>query len=171
MARTELNITYYPEGAKDLNDGITIGDLVKILIGESRRQNGALIRKAKLSVTVTCARCGRHRGSYQELDVHHKKPLWVYAMELVMAAPPQNYAQYRAMAEEMMLGRIRLGPECHSVENAEALCRKCHSQAEVKAYEKWKKHFSAPGRIVFGNKIGDHQRYLSEKIDYMPKWR
>lgn len=171
MARTELNITYYPKGAKDLDDGIAIGHLVKILIGESRRREATLINKTKLSISGTCARCGKRRGTYQELDLHHKKPLWVYAMELVMTHTPQTYDQYKAMWESMVLGEIKLGRECHDVTNAEALCRKCHGRVEVEIYEKWRKHFSTVRGVVFGNKIGDHQRYLSEKIEYMPKWR
>jgi|CXWK01.1.fsa_nt_gi hypothetical protein len=171
MARNELDITYYPKGAKDLNDGIAIGHLVKVLIGESRRRDQALIKKTKLTVSQTCGRCNRSRGPYQELDLHHKKPLWAYAMELVMADLPQTHDQYTAMWESMALGRIKLGKECHEAHNAEALCRKCHTRAEVEAFEAWKKHFIGRGRIVFGNKIADHQRYLSEKIEYMPKWR
>ena len=171
MARNELDITYYPEGAKDLNDGIAVGHLVKVLIGESRRREQSLISKTKLTISQTCARCNRHRGPYQELDLHHKKPLWAYAMELVMADLPQTYDQYRAMWESIALGRIKLGKECHEAHNAEALCRKCHSRAEVEAFDAWKKHFIGCGRIVFGNKINDHQPYLSERIEYMPKWR
>lgn len=171
MAQNQLDITYYPAGAKDLDDGIAIGHLVKVLICESRRREKTQFNKARLIVPDKCARCGCHRGTYQELDLHHKKPLWVYAMELVMAEMPQTHAQYRVMWESMVLGKTKLSGDYNEVDNIESLCRKCHSQAEVKAYEKWKKHFSARGRIVFGNKIGDHQRYLSEKIDYMPKWR
>ena len=172
MARNELKITYYPKGSKSLNDGISVGDLVKILVGEARRRHAALFKKVRLEAgSATCARCGAERGFYRELAVQHKKPIWVYAMELIMSAPPQNFAQYSEMARQMMLGKIALDSHCHEAGNVETLCAQCHSRSEIDAYDYWKGRFTASYRVVFGREQSAHQRYLSEPIEYMPKWR
>lgn len=172
MARNELKITYYPEGSKDLNDGIGVGDLVRILTGEARRRHAALFNKVRLTAgSVTCVQCGATRSLYRELAVHHKKPIWVYAMELIISAPPRNHEQYTEMAYQMMLGQIALDQHCHDTSNVETLCAKCHSRTETKTYDLWRKHFTDTYRVVFGNRASDHQQYLSEKIEYMPKWR
>lgn len=100
-----MEIFYYPEGAKTIEDRISVGDLVKALVGETRKKHAKEIKRARL-MSPTCQCCGERALQYRSLEAHHVKPLWVSALEIVMTAPPQNYQEYREMFYRILAGKF-----------------------------------------------------------------
>ena len=165
-----MEIFYYPEGAKTIEDRIGVGDLAKVLVGEARKKHAMKIKQARLT-SSTCQLCGKRALQYRSLEAHHIKPLWVSALEIVMAAPPQSYQEYREMFYEICAGKIAIPATCHAPEQFEVLCRDCHNVVESRSYKMWKEVFTAFHRLVWNIGDKDQHRLYIEPPDYWPKRR
>ena len=165
-----MEIFYYPEGAKTIEDRISVGDLVQALVGETRKKHAKEIKRARL-MSPTCQRCGERALQYRSLEAHHVKPLWVSALEIVMSAPPQNYQEYREMFYDILAGKIAIPATCHDADQFEVLCRNCHNLMESKSYKSWKEIFTGIHRLVWNIGDKDQRRLYIEPPDYWPRRR
>jgi 5-methylcytosine-specific restriction endonuclease McrA len=165
-----VEIFYYPEGAKTIEDRVSVGDLVKALVSETRKKHAKKIKRARL-MSPTCQLCGERALQYRSLEAHHVKPLWVSALEIVMTAPPQNHQEYREMFYNILAGKIAIPATCHDADQFEVLCRNCHNLLESKSYKSWKEIFTGIHRLVWNIGDKDQHRLYIEPPDYWPRRR
>lgn len=142
-----MNICYVPIGAESHNDVLNLNECMQVAIRYARRNKRAIEGKAEsLKSATICKQCGQFSG---RLEVHHIKPMWVYALELVLAHDPQSRRELAGLASEIQRGRKNI-LQCHDRNNLLPLCPPCHDVVGDKADEQWKSHFQRVPRLFFG---------------------
>jgi hypothetical protein len=160
-----MDIFYYPDSAITIEDRLSVGDIVKGLVAYSRKKK-TFKTQEKRYMSSTCEECGNSPFYSHRLHKHHIKPIWVYALEYVMEAPPNSFEEYTDMVHAAHLGRIVIGSECHDPPNIKILCAKCHAKAESETNLCWKEYFTGCYRLVWsGSKREDHEQYVK-----VPDW-
>jgi len=135
-----MNIIFYPAETRQKGLSIDIGCIVDALIQRNRTHNTPRgWRRIKLLAAAgQCQICGTLEG---RVAIHHVKPIWVYALSLVLSNPPQNHEQSNEMVWEAILDRIAIDPACDENGNLQVLCAKCHKKAESEATKHWRQYF------------------------------
>ena len=144
-----MNICYVPVGAKTHNDVLNLNECMQVAIRYARRNKTAIESKTQsLKGVKICTQCQKVNKYF---EVHHIKPMWVYALELVLTNRPQNRRELADLAIELQRGKKTI-LECHNKNNLLPLCSSCHDVVGSKADNQWRLYFKRESRLFFGTR-------------------
>ncbi len=146
---------------------VDVNYFVQTIIQEHRKKNTkefVRIRKERArlqtdwSIPCTlCALCLDNRKG--RLELHHLRPLWVYALELLLTSEGlllvpgiSRSIEVKLSMEEFVRLRkkVQIPSEATSFENLVLLCKRCHEHQERDAYEKHSSMFMTHHPLRFG---------------------
>lgn len=153
---------FHPEGT-DADSPLNIGCVVDALIQRERVRNrprGARERRLLIKAGG-CQNCGGQPYGKGNTHIHHVKPMWVFALLLVLANPPKTIEESNAMTYEAILDRLKVDASCASDDNLQVLCRQCHEKAEGEITAYWRRYFSERYPIKWGTRLDARRGYYS----------
>lgn len=148
-----MNIDYCKKGRYDADSVEDLGGLVELMVRNSRKTFKSAHRKYAarfgiedlLSGAIKCDGCGGER----RLELHHIKPLWVYALDIVLG----NLHYVRATPGlNFYIAPLEIPPIAHDVRNLKVCCHRCHAREEATAEQYWRSYFLDKYPLVFRHK-------------------
>jgi hypothetical protein len=140
-----MKASYIPTDAKDFSDVVHLKDCIELALKIARTDESAKIARAKtIERDKHCQNC----GAIYVKEVHHIKPMWVYALEMILNCQPNRPTDLRKINSDIFHKRISI-LECHSLNNLITYCRVCHDQIGASVNQEWRKYFMQNHRIFF----------------------
>lgn len=132
-----MRATYYPPGADHPSQGVSLYQQSQRLMQDARMDFAQLRREDVLERDGhACQEC----GTDVSLEIHHKKPVWAWAIDSLIAIEPKKYDD---------LWKVENIHECNALDNLVTLCKWCHRQVGSKANKEWKARLRRR-RVTFG---------------------
>lgn len=130
-----MHVGYVPFRTKSANDIVWLSDATKLLVKRSRLLKPFIERPGIETPCFLCDRVG------VAIEMHHKRPLWAWALRMILSDPPLTRTDSIAIERQILQGRFD-GNTMEAHEELVPLCKKCHVEAGNSANETWKDVFS-----------------------------
>lgn len=148
-----MNIDYCKKGRYDTDSVEDLGGYVDLMVQNSRKNLKAVRRKYAtrfviddiLTSAIKCDLCGERK----RLELHHVKPLWAIALEIVLSNLDHVHAN---PGIDFYLSPLEIPHIAHDESNLKLLCRSCHAQEETPAEQYWRSYFLDRYPLVFRHK-------------------
>lgn len=145
-----MRVSYFPIGSSSYNDRVRLSFWTPVIKDKLRRQFDRNKNDLKKLLSRRCEKC----GTVYDLQIHHKKPVWVYSLEIVLSIilcqRADQIKNFNHEITKQIYDFDESGTDCNSISNLETLCKRCHNKRHRGMGKYYREYFEKKYRVVFG---------------------